>query len=295
MMPRTQPSRASAWGPTAVAALCLATALPLSACGSDDPPRAAVTVTASGRTVTGEPTSSAPAPSSSPTPKETPRTSATDQPAAGPRLRITHRVSADREGLPLHLPRFTVEALVSDPTVQRAAQAMQEALDGQVAAVVSDWEAAQEPGREPAGDASTEEVSIPVNEAELAVVAWRTYVFTGGAHGVMLQRSVTADVAHGSVVTSTALLDQLQRAGGPAWSFERELRAAARRQLPDAPGVDSLTRSDVGVYPTRAGLHVIGDQCVLACALPPIDLTIAWERLVGPGDDIAALPDAWGL
>ena len=161
--------------------------------------------------------------------------------------------------------------------------------------MVAGWEAAAEAGSTPQGSIRTDRVTVPVNEAELAVVAWRASVYTGGAHPVEVLRSVTVDVAHGRTVTDAGLLGQLQQAGGPAWDFERELRRAVHERWPDLPEVDSLTRTELHVYPTRAGLHVTGDQCVLACALPPLEVTLAWDRLVGPRDDIEALPDAWGL
>lgn len=286
-------------------AACLASLMAVTACGPEGSSGAA-TVTA---TTTATPTGTGPRPTPTRTPTPTPTLSdtptastssspppTTGQPGSRPRLRITHRVATDPVGRPLELPQFAIAAsLADDPEAERAAAALQEALQAQVAAVVSDWEAAQEPGQPPAGGVSTEAVSVPVNEPGLAVVAWRSYLFTGGAHGVTLQRHVTVDVTRGTVVTGAALLEQLQRAGGPGWDFERELRAAVRRQLPDEPGVTGLTRRELHVYPERAGLHVTGDQCVLACALPPIDVTIPWQRLVGQGDDIEALPDSWGL
>ena len=276
----------------------LALALGLCGCAGDGSPEATTATT----TATATGTSPSPASTAAPAQPTTtaantgsPSSSPAGQETDGPRLRITHRIATDPGGRPLELPQFAVTALVAEPAATKAAGALQEALQAQVAAVASDWEAAQEPGQAPAGGASTEEVTVPVNEPELAVVAWRSYLFTGGAHGLTLQRHVTVDVTRGTVVTDAALLGQLQQAGGPRWDFERELRAAVRRQLPDEPGVAELTRRELHVYPTRAGLHVTGDQCVLACALPPIDVTIAWQRLVGAGDDIEALPDSWGL
>jgi hypothetical protein len=276
---RTRRSPAEPRVAVSATAACLASLLAVTACGQDGSSGAA-TVTV---------TTTAAATTSSPPP-------ATGQTGSRPRLRITHRIATDPGGLPLELPQFAVAASrADDPEAERAAAALQEALQAQVAAVVTDWEAAQEPGQPPAGGVSTEAVSVPVNELELAVVAWRSYLFTGGAHGLTLLRHVTVDVTQGTVVTGAALLEQLQRAGGPGWDFERELRAAVRRQLPDEPAVAGLTRQELHVYPERAGLHVTGDQCVLACALPPIDVTIPWHRLVGRDDDIAALPDSWGL
>ena len=281
-------------------AACLASLVAVTACGPDGSSGAAtVTVTT---TATPSGTEPPPTPTPTVTPSATPTATTSSSPpsTAGQtgtqrRLRITHRIATDPGGRPLELPQFTVASLVDDPEAEGAAAALQEALQAQVAAVVSDWEAAQEPGQPPAGGVSTEAVSVPVNEPELAVVAWRSYLFTGGAHGLTLQRHVTVDVTRGTVVTGAVLLEQLQRAGGPGWDFERELRAAVRRQLPDEPGVAGLTRQELHAYPERAGLHVTGDQCVLACALPPIDVTIPWQRLVGRGDDIGALPDSWGL
>ncbi len=289
--------------------VCLGAAA-LGACGGDGfPGGSTVTVTAAGRSsavAPPSPTSTAPASSTpsatashsaaTPTARSTPEPATpTPTAASGPRLRISHRVVPDSRGRQLRLPAFTVEALTDDAVAGRAARALQRALEAQVAAVATDWEAAAEAGSEPEGSVSTEQVSVPVNEAELAVVAWRASVYTGGAHPLAVLRSVTVDVAHGRTVTDAGLLGQLQQAGGPAWDFERELRRAVTRQLPDAPEVATLTRDELHVYPTRAGLHVTGDQCVLACALPPLEVTIAWDRLVGPRDDIEALPDAWGL
>ena len=295
---------------TSVVGLGVAT---LGACsGSGSPGAATVTVTAAGRssaaatpsrspsrspsTSPGASSSPTSGPTASPTARSTSQpTTSTSNPRSGPRLRISHRVVSDSRGRGLKLPEFTVEALTDDATTVRAARALQRALEGQVSGVVAGWEAAAEAGSEPQGSVTTERVSVPVNEAELAVVVWRASVYTGGAHPLTVLRSVTVDVAHGRTVTDAGLLGQLQQAGGPSWDFERELRRAVSRQIPDAPEVATLTRDELHVYPTRAGLHVTGDQCVLACALPPLEVTIPWDRLVGPRDDIEALPDAWGL
>ena len=287
------------------ASACLAAAM-LGGCGGASQPGAAtVTVTAADRSSavatpgsttpvspTGSTSNRSSRPTAAPTAKPTPEATASP---TGPRLRISHRVVSDSRGRPLQLPAFTVEALADDPVTVRAARALQQALAAQVQGVVAGWEAAAEAGSEPQGSVETEQVGVPVNEPELAVVAWRAYVYTGGAHPLTVLRSVTVDVAHGRTVTDAGLLGQLQQAGGPQWDFERELRRAVRQQLPDVPAVDTLTRDELHVYPTRAGLHVTGDRCVLACALPPLEVTIPWDRLVGPSDDIETLPDAWGL
>lgn len=290
--------------------VCLGAAT-LGACGGDGfPGGSTVTVTAAGRSsavATPSPAPASPSSASSSTadrtatdpppatPEPTPTPTPTPSATSGPRLRIAHRVVPDSRGRELRLPAFTVEALTEDAVAGRAARALQQALEAQVAAVAADWESAAEAGSKPEGSVSTEQVSVPVNEAELAVVAWRASVYTGGAHPLTVLRSVTVDVAHGRTVSDAGLIGQLQQAGGPAWDFERELRRAVARQQPDAPEVATLTRDELHVYPTRAGLHVTGDQCVLACARPPLEVTIPWDRLVGPRDDIAALPDAWGL
>lgn len=287
---------------TSVVGLGVAT---LGACsGSGSPGAATVTVTAAGRSsAAATPSTSLDAPGASSSPTSGPTTApptarstpepTTSTPRSRARLRISHRVVGDSRGL--KLPEFTVEALTDDATTGRAARALQRALEAQVSGVVADWEAAAEAGSKPQGSVTTERVSVPVNEAELAVVVWRASVYTGGAHPLTVLRSVTVDVAHGRTVTDAGLLGQLQQAGGPAWDFERELRRAVTRQVPEDPEVATLTRDELHVYPTRTGLHVTGDQCVLACALPPLEVTIPWDRLVGPHDDIEALPDAWGL
>jgi hypothetical protein len=284
---------------------CLVAALLGGCAGTGSRGATTVTVTAAGRssavsTRSPAPTAAAPiTTTTTPTPTAestaAPTTEATTAAAAGAHLRISHRLVPDGSGRPLLLPVFTVDALTNDPVTARAARALHQALAEQVRAVVAGWEAAAEAGSTPQGSIRTDQVAVPVNEAELAVVAWRASVYTGGAHPVEVLRSVTVDVAHGRTVTDAALLGQLQHAGGPAWDFERELRRAVRQRWPDLPEVDSLTRAELHVYPTRAGLHVTGDQCVLACALPPLEVTLAWDRLVGPRDDIDALPDAWGL
>lgn len=285
----------------ASAALCLATALLVTACG-DGGGQAAPAVTTV--TVTAEASQSAtepPPPTPTPTPSLVTVTSARSTPAptagAGPRLRIDHRVQADTRGRPLQLPAVTVTALDGDPATTRAARSLQQALADQVGQVVEGWESAGPTSGAPGGSVTTERVEVPVNEAELAVVAWRAEVYTGGAHGLSVLRSVTVDVAHGELVTDAGLLAQLQQAGGPGWVFERELRRAVRQQLPHVPAdeVERLGRDELHLYPTRAGLHVTGDRCVLACAFPALEVTIPWDRLVGKGDDIRALPDSWGL
>jgi hypothetical protein len=101
-------------------------------------------------------------------------------------------VVGDSRGL--KLPEFTVEALTDDATTGRAARALQRALEAQVSGAVADWEAAAEAGSKPQGSVTTERVSVPVNEAELAVVVWRASVYTGGAHPLTVLRSVTVDV-----------------------------------------------------------------------------------------------------
>jgi len=284
---------------------CLVAAV-LGGCGGRGSPEATtVTVTAAGRssavstpsaaTTDASPTTSTSTPTPAATASPAATAGSTTAPAVGPRLRITHRLVPDSNGRPLLLPTFTVEALTDDPVTARSARALRQALSEQVRSVVAGWEAAAEAGSTPQGSIRTEQVTVPVNEAELAVVAWRASVYTGGAHPLEVLRSVTVDVAHGRTVTDAGLLGQLQQAGGPAWDFERELRSAVRERWPDVPEVGSLTRAELHVYPTRAGLHVTGDQCVLACALPPLEVTLAWDRLVGPRDDIEALPDAWGM
>lgn len=60
---------------------------------------------------------------------------------------------------------------------------LREALMDQVAEVVDGWEVAAPVGPAPQGTVTTQQVTVPVNEAELAVVAWRAEVYTGGAHG----------------------------------------------------------------------------------------------------------------
>jgi hypothetical protein len=277
----------------------------LGACGSAGQPGDSVaTVTAAGRSSAAVPPAASPGsatpratasgPEAAPTsPAAQPST--TSAPPPGPRLRISHRVVTDGARPGLELPVFIVQALTDDPVVGRAARELQQALETQVATVAADWESAAEPGSRPEGGILTEQVSVPVNEAELVVVAWRASVHTGGAHPLTVLRQVTVDVAHGRPVTDAGLLGQLQQAGGPAWDFERELRRAVSRQHPDVPEAATLTRDELHVHPTRAGLRVTGDRCVLPCALPALEVTIPWDRLVGPDDDIEALPDAWGL
>lgn len=292
---------------TVVAAVACLGAATLGACGSvGQPGNTAVTVTAAGPSSAAVPPSSAVTPSAplppsaSVTASAAPRTSPAARqtgapPPPGPRLRISHRLAADSGDSTVALPVFTVEPITDEPDVGPAAAALQQALEAQVAAVRAAWESAAEPGGRPEGGIATEEVTVPVNEAELAVVAWRASVSTGGAHPLTVLRSATVDVEHGRAVTDAELLRQLQQAGGPGWDFERELRRAASRQLPDVPEAAALTRDELHVHPTRAGLRVTGDRCVLPCALPALELTIPWDRLVGRGDDIEALPDAWGL
>lgn len=289
---------------TVVAAVACLAAGTLGACGSvGQPAETAVTVTAAGPSSAAVPPGASPGSATSRaavTEPAAPRTSpAARQTAAppppGPRLRISHRLAAGSGDSTVALPVFSVEPITEEPGVGRAAAALQQALEAQVAAVRAAWESAAEPGSGPEGGIATEEVTVPVNEAELAVVAWRASVSTGGAHPLTVLRSATVDVEHGRAVTDAELLRQLQQAGGPGWDFERELRRAAGRQLPDVPEAASLTRDELHVHPTPAGLRVTGDRCVLPCALPALELTIPWDRLVGPGDDIEALPDAWGL
>lgn len=273
--------------------------------GTGSPGTTTVTVTAAGRSSTVathdastgvSPPTEAPRPATTSSTATSPAGATTETPA-GPRLRISHRLVPDEEGRPLLLPQLTVTPVTRDASTSRAARVLREALMDQVAEVVDGWEAAAPVGAAPQGTVTTQQVVVPVNEPELVVVAWRAEVYTGGAHGVTVLRSVTVDIGHGELVTDAALLEQLQRAGGPGWVFERELRRAVRTQLPDVPAdeVGRLTRKELHLYPTRTGLHVTGDRCVLACAFPPLEVTIPWDRLVGRGDDIRALPDAWGL
>lgn len=284
----------------------------LGACGSaGQPGDTMATVTAAGRSSAAVPPAASPGsaspratatgPAAAPTsPAVQPSATSAPPPGStsvrppGPRLRISHRVVAD-SGRAVALPVFTVEPLTDDAVVDRAAHALRQALEAQVAAVRTDWESAAEPGSRPEGGITTEQVLVPVNEAQLAVVAWRASVNTGGAHPLTVLRSATVDVEHGRAVSDAELLRQLQQAGGPGWDFERELRRAASRQLPDVPETATLTRDELHVHPTRAGLRVTGDRCVLPCALPPLELVIPWDRLVGTADDIEVLPDAWGL
>ncbi len=129
-----------------------------------------------------------------------------------------------------------------------------------------------------------------VNIPGLIVLQGDAYADLGGAHGISLKTYDILNPKTGSVVTTDGMLVEMQTAGGPNWNFERELNAWAPHGA--YPAVD---RSQVSMYPARAGMHIAVGMCqAYACAAGVVEYTIPWDRLVGPGEDMSFIPNAWG-
>ena len=136
--------------------------------------------------------------------------------------------------------------------------------------------------------------AVPVNVPGLVVVTIQSQTYTGGPYPNTTLGSVALNTSTGKVLTREAMLAELQAAGGPGWNFERELRRAAHDALPSAAdAVTGLQRDDVSFYPTEGGLAVSADG-YFPHAVGPAHFTIPWSRLVGSGDDLSFVPDAWG-
>jgi hypothetical protein len=176
--------------------------------------------------------------------------------------------------------------------------ALQHEVTARVADARGDWTKTwqeQHAGSPDARGYFDAKAAVPVNVPGLVVVTIEIQTYTGGPHPNTTLGSVALNTSTGKVLTREAMLAELQAAGGPGWNFERELRRAAHDALPSAADeVTGLQRDDVSFYPTEVGLAVSADGYFPHAVGSAAYFTIPWSRLVGSGDDLSFVPDAWG-
>lgn len=172
--------------------------------------------------------------------------------------------------------------------------AVRQVAQDRFAAWSDQWEnlAAENPGG-PKGEFE-QKGSVVVDVDGLGVVALDTYVYSGGAHGNALRDVLAVNSRTGEAITLGSMLAEMQRAGGPNWNFERELRRGAAAAVPGSPVTD-LTRKSIAAYPSKDGLAVsVSQGAYFATAAGVVKFTIPWPRLVGDGADLSFVPDQWG-
>lgn len=193
-------------------------------------------------------------------------------------------------------PRYVVTPTRSGTA--EAATAIETQLNEQSAGMVAQWtQSLQDNAPAPAGSGPggyEETARVATDEGDVLAVAPTFYEYLpGAAHPVTLVRALTFDTRTGNVITPSAMLAEMQRLGGARWDFERELRRAASRAVPQESSA-GLTRREVSLWPTRSGLAVGIDHCAFySCASGLVELTIPWASLIGPGDRVSFRPDSW--
>lgn len=179
----------------------------------------------------------------------------------------------------------------------KGAAALEHAVTETVAVAVADWTEIwqeQHASMPEAGGSFKTTASVPVNVPGLVVVTTEIETYAGGPYPNTELSSVALNTATGKLLTREAMLAEMQGAGGPGWNFERELRRSAVAALPSAADlITDLKRDDVSFYPSKAGLAVSADG-YFPHVVGPAHFTIPWPRLVGAGDDLTFVPDAWG-
>lgn len=179
----------------------------------------------------------------------------------------------------------------------KGSAALQHAVTAKVAAAVADWTGIWQEQHASMPDALgsfNTKASVPVNVPGLVVVTTEIDTYVGGLYPNTTLSSVALNTGTGKLLTREAMLTEMQDAGGPGWNFERELRRAASGALPSASSlINDLKRDDVSFYPSKPGLAVSADG-YFPHSLGPAHFTIPWPRLVGAGDDLNFIPNAWG-
>ncbi|WP_406829802.1 hypothetical protein ABEG17_12455 [Pedococcus sp. KACC 23699] len=272
------------------APLALLLVLPLAACAA----------TPSGGTGTSTRTSTrtaASTSSSAPTPAGTAGVTSASTTCTGHAFTIAlGRATKEVAGVTAHYG--TLHASAHCPGA-RGASVLESRVAALVASRLKEWSQAWSgaAGQSGPGRASFENsLTVPVNTSGLVVVASKVDSYAGGAHPDTELDSVTVDTRTGQVLTRDSVVAEMRRAGGPAWDFDRELDRGAsaalrgRNQQASPPALH-LRTADVQVYPTPQGLRVTADG--LGAAIGAVEFTIAWDRLVAPGDSMSFIPAGW--
>ncbi|MCB0873449.1 MAG: hypothetical protein H6531_06375 [Actinobacteria bacterium] len=133
---------------------------------------------------------------------------------------------------------------------------------------------------------------VVANATPVVSILFDEYVYLGGAHPVLLFRSVVVDTRNGRRWSRAEIARRIRAAGRPGLMLNAEIRRAVHRAAPLAPPADlaTLTAANVTLVPTRAGLGVDVNHCQMGCVLGPVRAKIPWSRLLAPGRRVPFAP-----